>query len=205
MSRAVRPARDAGFTLVEAMVSLFVFALISAGAVMLLIQGVRGQETLNRVDAELRDIQMTQAVLAADMGQLASRVTRRPDNTIAPRFAGGGESGTVLAFVRLASDDAAANGSGRRLQYVEYVVREGALIRRARETLDALPETPMSERVLLRDAIAVRVLFFTGRDWVGEWRPPTPAITTVPRAVAIEADHRTRGPLRIAAMTGLGS
>lgn len=195
--------RDAGFTLVEALVSLFVFALISAGAVALLIQGVRGQETLNRVDAELRDIQITQALLSADAAQIVARPTRQIDNTFIPAITGGDGA---LSLVRAIADQEAATGAGARLQFVEYVVRDGALIRRARETLDAMPDAPLTERVVMRDIAAARFAFFNGRDWVASWRPVAAGAfalaSPAPRAIALEVDHRTRGTLRIAARVG---
>jgi general secretion pathway protein J len=195
-----RPAPpDAGFTLVEALVSLFVFSLIAAGCVMLLVQSVRGQESLDRANAALRDVQITQALMAADAGQIAARRLRLADGQLAPRFSGGLET-IALGFVRAAAAPDAARGVETDVVYVEYVFRDGALIRRARRALDPTPGAPVQERVLLRDLTQPRMRFFDGAQWLDAWTGQQSA--AAPRAIALEAGAAAFGDIRIVVEVG---
>lgn len=197
---SARAPRDGGFTLVEALVSLFVFSLISAGCVGMLIQSVRGQERLNGAQLVLRDIQMTQALLAADVSQLAPRRVRLSDDQYTPRFAGGLET-SAMAFVRASAALDTESGVATALTYVEYVVRDGALIRRTRNAIDPLAETALSERVLLRDLDNAKMTFYDGVTWSDTWLAAQGRGT--PKAVALEANSKAYGALRIAAFVGL--
>ena len=72
-------ASDAGFTLVEALVSLLVFGLIASGAVLMLAQGVATHARVGAAQAALRDVQNARALLAADLMQYAPREIAAPE------------------------------------------------------------------------------------------------------------------------------
>jgi type II secretion system protein J len=189
-----------GFSLVEALVSLFVLGLISAGAVLFLVQSVRAQEGLRENQAALRDIQMTQALLSADLAQLAARRVRRPNDQFTPRFSGGVE-GAALAFVRAAAATDAPHGATTQAIYVEYVFRNTDLIRRTRSAIDPVPESVTTERVLLPGLKGARVQFFDGVTWSDTWL--SAQSQGAPRAVAVAGDSAVYGPIRIVAYVGL--
>lgn len=194
------PSATAGFTLVEALVSLFVFSLIAAGSVMVLVQSVRSQDSVRAVDAALRDIQLTQSLLASDAAQMAPRAVRLPDNSRSPRFTGGLET-TAMAFVRAAGAVDPRSGASTQVVYVEYVVRGDTLVRRTRAALDPTADAVIEERTLLRGVANARMAFFDGAVWLPVW---TPAQTGAPpRAIAFEADLATYGRVRIAALAGV--
>jgi general secretion pathway protein J len=198
-----RTRGDAGFTLVEAIVSLFVFSLVAAGSVVMLMQSVDTQDRVGRAQLALREVQTTRALLASDLAQFVARETREADGSVRPRFIGGDDD-APLAFVRAAAEPGDEASSRTRLALVEYVFEDGAIIRRSREQLDAGPDTTMSERVIVTDAREPRFEFFDGVAWRPQWLMGS-AGSSPPRAVALVFQSPRYGEVRIEALIGLGS
>ncbi len=76
---------EAGFTLVEVMAAVMVFALISAISVGLLTAALRSKETSEAVMADLAAVQRIQALLSEDIGQMVMRPVRDEDGLTDPR------------------------------------------------------------------------------------------------------------------------
>ncbi len=196
-------ASEAGFTLVEALVSLFVFSLIAAGSVLMLTQSVDTQRRVSDAEASLREVQNARALLATDLAQYAGREVREPNGRGRPRFIGG-DAETPLAFVRAAGEPDPERGAATRLALVEYGFDEGAIVRRTRATLDRVDETEMVERVIVADAGDARFEFFDGVTWREQWLAGG-AGATPPRAVALVFTSTRYGEIRIEALVGLGA
>ena len=107
----------------------------------------------------------------------------------------GADDETVLmALTRSGWSNPGAARPRAELQRVEYVLREGSLIRRSRPFLDAVEATPRTEQVLLAGVEAADMRFFDGDSW----RPgfSAPSGQPGPRAVRLEMIHPRFGPLR---------
>jgi len=196
------PPHDAGFTLVEALVSLLVFSLIAAGSVLMLMQSVDTQNRVGDAQAALREVQNVRALLSSDLAQYVGRETREADGSVRPRMIGG-DADTPLAFVRAGAEPDAERGALTRLALVEYDFEDGAIVRRMRSRLDAGPTTEMSERVLVADAGAPRFEFFDGQTWREQWLIGSQGASP-PRAVALVFQSRRYGEVRVEALVGLG-
>jgi len=165
-----------GFTLVELLVALLVFGLISAAATALLAFGVearaRSGERLDAVAATVR----TRALLTADLAQAAPRPYRRSDRSPAPAF--GGEDGALLALVRRgwANEDGRPRAS---LQRVEYRLVDGRLERVAYPHVDGAAPGPAA--VLLTGVRSVRLRYRDRGEWRERWDPARP--DALPQAV----------------------
>jgi general secretion pathway protein J len=187
-------AREAGFTLAELLVSLFIFGLLSAAGVGLLSFSVRAQEAADARLSDLADFRRAGALLAGDLGQAAPRMAR--DEAGASRQAfqgvGGDQGGVALAFVRRGWEN--LDDTPRpSLQRVEYSFTEGRLERRVYPRLDgaaALPATVVVDKV--------RRIRLRYRDREGAWRErwdPTKA-TELPVAVELVMDAEGSGSTR---------
>jgi type II secretion system protein J len=183
-----RLTSDAGLTLVEALVSLLVFSLVSAGAVLLLTQSVSAQRQIREAQAELRDVQMTQALLAADLAQIVDRRVRGPDNGFAPSFSGGGDA--LMRFVRADPDHGG-------LAAIEYSVRDGALVRRMVRDVNSVKGETSDERVLLADVSDVQISFSDGNRTHSSWARPGGG---APRVVTVSFTSPRYGAMRIDAL-----
>ena len=115
------PARN-GFTLIEMLIALLIFGMITAAGVTLLTLTVRTQETSERLLDALGALRRTGALLSADLAQAAPRLHRNRDGQPLAAFIGGnGEAGLVMGFVRRGWEDDSAFRSS--LQRVEYRLR----------------------------------------------------------------------------------
>ena len=175
-----RRSAENGFTLVELLVSLLIFSMLSAAGVALLSISVRTQESAGARLDDLAALRRAGALMAGDLAQVAPRLQRDQAGRMHPAFHGGtGEDGLALAFVRRGweNDDEAPRPS---LQKVEYGLVEGRLVRRAYPMVDGAP--PFASVALLE---GVQSLRFRYRDPRGEWRdrwdPTDPS--RLPRAV----------------------
>lgn len=192
--------RESGFTLVEALVSLFVFALVAGGCVAMLGQSVEAQGRVGEAQEELRVLQSARALLAADVAQMAPRLTRNDGNQ-ARAFIGVGGVKPEIRFVRAVGDMGAEDQLSTSLVAVEYRLDDdGQLVRRTRNALDAGGAADVRERVLLAGAQDVRFEFHDGSGWREDW---SAAGLTIPRAVAIVATLPRYGRVRLQALTGL--
>jgi general secretion pathway protein J len=195
-----RRESEHGFTLVEMLIALVIFGMITAAGVTLLTLTVRTQETSERVLDSLGAIRRTGALLNADLAQAAPRIHRNGDGQPVPAFTGGNGGDTLLmAFVRRGWEDESSFRSS--LQRVEYRLREGRLERWRYDAVDgagqpvAMPLLEGVRRVQLR---------YRDRDgnWRDNWDPTEPS--RLPAAVEIVSDSEGQGQVRQLFLVGGG-
>ncbi|HTU12263.1 MAG TPA: type II secretion system minor pseudopilin GspJ [Allosphingosinicella sp.] len=191
---------EAGFTLIEMLIALMIFGMITAAGVTLLTLTVRTQDSAERVLDELSTLRRTSALLNADLALAAPRIHRDGDGRPRPAFTGGnGGEALLMAFVRRGWED--DNAFRSSLQRVEYRLRDGRLERWRYDAVDgegravAMPLLESVRRVQLRY-----------RDREGNWRErwdPTDA-ARLPTAVEIVSDSEGQGEIRQVFLVGNG-
>ena len=177
-----RPS-EAGFTLVELLVALAIFALISVAGVTLLRSGSDTQIAVkNRLEALARSNRLANA-LESDLAQAIARPVRDSTGQPLPAFIESDDAtpGTLFGFVRGGwsnFDEAPRAG----LQRVAYVLDGKALKRIDWPMLDGA--TSGEAATLLDDVSAADVRF---RDNAGEWRSDWTATdaNALPRAIEL--------------------
>ena len=156
-----------GFTLVEMLVALAIFGLVSAAGVMVMRFTVDNQAVVRAHNDRIGAFQRTRAILKADLAQAAARSTRGQDGrSMRASFYGASSdrSGVLLRFARRGWDNPGAEPRPS-VQYVEYRVVEGRLERSARPELDgAALGTP---QMLIDPVQSVSVAFLWGGQWIG--------------------------------------
>jgi general secretion pathway protein J len=196
------PSGQQGFTLVELLVALLIFGMLSAAGVALLSFSVRAQDL---ADARLDDVAAMRragALLTGDLAQAAPRIVRDEAGAVQPAFVGGagGQGDVALALVRRGWDN--PEGVSRpSLQKVEYRLAGNRLERTAYRHLDGAD--PMAPATVLEGVEAFGLRY---RDGEGEWRErwdPT-RITDLPRAVEMTVDLEEREPVRQLFLVGAG-
>jgi general secretion pathway protein J len=183
---------ESGFTLIEMLISLLIFGMITAAGVTLLSLTVRTQESSDRIIENLSAVRRTGALLNADLALATPRVHRDGDGQPVAAFLGGnGGEALLMAFVRRGWEDESAFRSS--LQRVEYRLRDGRLERWRYDAVDgeghavAMPLLTGVRRVQLR---------YRDRDgsWRDRWDPTDPA--RLPVAVELVSDSEGQGQLR---------
>lgn len=202
--------RQKGFTLVELLIALLVFAMISAAGVYSLQLGVQARTQLSVADKRIRTHEIMRAILKDDLSLIAPRSVRNEFGDLGPAaFVGGrgfdsrapvdGET-PLMGFVRRnwANPDGVSPRS--TLQYVEYLLIDEALVRRVRPYLDDMRGQPRTDRIILQNVRDLAVDFYeqetsTGLQWSTIW--PLPAVDTefAPRAVRVRFETDRYGEI----------
>ncbi len=161
-----RPASEKGFTLVELLVSLLIFGMLSAAGVALLTFSVRAQDLADERLDQLAGLRRFGAIVTSDLAQAAPRISRDEAGAMRAAFDGGsGEAGGAsLSLVRRGWEN--LDGAPRpSLQKVEYRIVEGRLERVPHRYLDGAVE--MDAVPLIEGVRSLRLRY---RDRKGEWR-----------------------------------
>lgn len=189
----MRP-RAEGFTLVELLVAILLFGMLSAAAAALLRFGVDASgRTQERLD-ELAAITRARALMAADLGQAAPRPWRDATGARQAAFSGGD---TVLRLVRRGwtNEGGAARSS---LQRVEYRLTADRLERQSWPMVDGSAPNPPS--VLVSGVTALALRFHSGGQWLDRWEPDRS--DRLPDAVEITVTSRVMPAVRQAFIVG---
>jgi general secretion pathway protein J len=194
--------RGNGFTLVELLVSLLIFGMLSAAGAALLSFSVRAQEAADERLGGLAALRRASALIAADLGQAAPRIHRDEAGAPRPAFVGGSGAGGALAIALVRRGwenvDAAPRAS---LQRVEYRLAGDRIERRAWPRVDGA--APAAPTILLDGVRRLRLRY---RDRQGEWRerwdPTDPA--ELPVAVELVLDTEATGATRQLFLAGKG-
>ena len=154
-----------GFTLVEMLVALAIFGLVSAAGVTVMQFTVDNQAIVRAHTDRIAAFQRTRAILKADLAQAAARRTRAQDGRAVPESFYGStrdRPGLLLRLARRGWDNPGAEPRPS-VQYVEYRIVDGRLERSARPELDgAALGVP---QVLIDRVQSASVAFL----WSGQW------------------------------------
>lgn len=190
--------RELGFTLIEMMIALMIFGMITAAGVALLTMTVRTQATSDRLLEALAAERRTNALLIADLGQAAPRPWRDADGRPQQAFVGGaGDQMLLLAVVRRGWDD--SESARLSVQRVEYRLREGRLERWSYAAVDG--GAPAVTATLLDNVRQIRLRYRDRRgDWHRVWDPTNPV--QLPAAVEMVSDSAGQGLVRALFLVG---
>jgi general secretion pathway protein J len=177
------------------LIALTIFGMLTAAGVALLTLIVRTQATSERLLGEVGELRRAGALLTADLGQAAARMSRDRDGRPRPAFVGAaGDGELLLALVRGGTDE-------DPLERVEYRLSGGRLERLAFAQADG-----ESRAVTMNLLSGVRQVRLRYRDREGVWQPVWNVTnpTQLPRAVELVSDSETHGSVRELFLVGNG-
>ena len=187
-----RRSAENGFTLVELMVALAIFAMVSAAGVMLLRSSIDTQTAVAKRLGEGSGVTRLRAILGSELASAQPRPGRDASGNQRPAMLG---TASRIAFVHAAGDDPLAG----RLARSTYSLDNGALVRSGSRQVDGA--TPSEPAALLRE---VTTLSFRYRSldggWSDAWSPDDPA--RLPRAVELSITRRGAAPLVLRFLVG---
>ena len=117
-----------GFTLIEVLVSLFIFSIISIGATTALTQSLKTKEQLASVMDELNEINIARTIIKNDMSAITLRASRDELGDKRP-YSVFSDSTVLLSFTRRGLENPGGLEKRGDLERVNYVFEEGSLIR----------------------------------------------------------------------------
>jgi general secretion pathway protein J len=187
--------RERGFTLVEMLVALSIFALIASIGVGLLRASVDTQGAVQDRLGAMGAVNRLRAVMANDLAQAALRPGRGPDGSTVPAFRGDAQG---FAFVHRGRSAIDADGIPA-VQRVEYRLTDGEWRRASAARVDGVAAGEGD--ALARDVTAVTLRY---RDVRGAWQPvwSSDPEQILPAAVEFSLVRGSRAPLVLQFQTG---
>ena len=187
--------KERGFTLVEMLVALAIFAAIASIGVGLLRASVATQGAVQDRLGAMGAVNRLRSIMASDLAQATLRTTRGPDGAVLPAF-----SGTARGF-ELVQRGRYDDGGGPQgaVQRVRWALADGVWRRAAAAMPDGIALGDGD--ALARDVTAVTLRY---RDTRGAWRDgwSSQVERRLPLAVELTLTRGTRAPLVIRFETG---
>jgi general secretion pathway protein J len=189
---------ETGFTLVELIISLFIFGMLAAAGVGLLTYSTQAQAvTAARLESVAAERRLT-AILTNDLAQAVPRVSRDLTGAREPAFRGG-QGPVMLRYVRAGlSNSGEASRSG--LQRVEWRVDKGQVVRQTRSLVDGAVEA--APLIMAENVERVALRFRNEGIWQSDWAPSDPL--ELPEAVELTIIRRGEAPLTRLFLAGAG-
>lgn len=161
-----------GFTLVEMLVALFIFAIVGVLAAISLHSLLRVNQDLKHADKKIMSEQMALVMLRRDLQGAIDRPVRDANNQLDPSFLA---QNNTLVFTKI----------GFNLQRVGYALQQGCLMRLTWRVLDPTKKTAMpAEKKILCGVASVQwqLMSDTGKLFY-VW--PSSSMSALPRVVLL--------------------
>jgi len=178
--------RQRGFTLVEMLVALTIFALMSVLAYRGLTAVLQTREHLTEDNRRWRDIALTLAQLEQDMSMVVDRPVRDSGDLPLPALVGNpqalGANDAQLSFSRMGM--AWQTGVLADVQRHGYRLNNGTLEQLVWPVLDRAPLTEPVVHALLERVNRFELRYLDGS---GNWQPrwPLPGVAALPAALEV--------------------
>lgn len=188
--------RAHGFTLVELLVAVAIFAIIGLVAASGLRSVIRLRDQSDKTMHRLRQVQMAMSILARDFSQLAPRPIHDELGSVRPALAAGPDNVPPIEFTH----GGWPNPLGlprSTLQRVAYTLEDGKLMRYTWPMLDRSVQADPLKQELLSDVSALDVEYMdpSSGQLLNVWPPINqgavnpankPPADLLPRAVSIK-------------------
>jgi general secretion pathway protein J len=187
--------RASGFTLVELLVALAVFATMAALAYGGLNSIARTRGELGRQEDRFRDLSRAIAMLNRDLGESVARPVRGTSGQELPAMIG---TATQIEFTRLGFANPQAEQRSN-LERVTYEVDANTMKRGRYAVLDRVSDTAPTISDLKLSVDSIRLRYLSGGQWLDAWPPQQAenATTSVlPMAVQWTIQSRDYGEIQ---------
>ena len=164
---------EAGFTLLETLIALFVVSILSAVGASLLFTTLQAGKQVDAHTEILRDMQIAHALVRDDIAAMTERPAAPAsgyEDSVALIGLPGGAEGVLLSFVRGGWVNPDGFEARSDLQRVEYRLENGDLIRTSWDRPDATRSTPVTQRIVASGLTRVDLRYAKGGEWSETWK-----------------------------------
>lgn len=173
---------SAGFTLIEILIALAIFAVLAVVSAVGLHSLIKTHEKLQSHDAELRELFTAVTLIRRDVSQLVQREvadtsgSRLPALLVPNRFS--------FEFTRLGYVNPEATLKRSTLQRVAYVFDKSSLYRLTWPVIDRAPKTSADKRIILTNISYFRLNFVDDKGlqteaWADNYHLPRAIILNI--------------------------
>ncbi len=191
--------KESGFTLIEILIALAVFAIMASITSSTLYYAFNTRTRVNEQSERLSSLQLAMSIVQQDISQTAERAIRGNDMRLFPIFIGRPD---YLEFTR--DGDVNPGGLEKRstLKRVALVCENGSLLRRTWDSLDPFDRNTYADKVLLTHLSDCHFGYLNQSLQVfPEWR--TDAVNqdqnkeSLPKAVQVNLNVKKLGELNL--------
>ncbi len=188
-----------GFTLLEVLIAMTIFAIVSAVSYGTLIRVLDQQQVLEKERAVWRGLSLAILRIEDDLSHTRQRTVRNIYGASIPAFIGQPSDSRAIApptleFTR-GGQWVLAAGSRAAVQRVAYRLRDGKLLREVWPSLDRSPTSVPRTATLLRNVEKFEILFYSPQgEWVANW-PLNEKSEPLPRGVKLTLKLQQRETL----------
>ena len=186
----ITPRSQGGFTLLEILVALAIFAILSMMAYSGLAAILEARESTRPRSALLAQLQATWYFLNEDLSLAVDRPIRDELGSMEPAF-GIGRGNEILVLTR--TTPTWTGDIQNTLQRISYRVEKGALYRQVWGLLDRTPETQYRRKKLIMTEL-VEINFYDEKTQ--SWLPYSNTNGRIPKALAINIKLADLGMVR---------
>ena len=179
-------SRNRGFTLVELLVALAIFAIMSGFAYRALSSMLESREALAKESRKWRDISLFVGRVERDIAAVLPRIaTGSGELKLAPLSSSVDATSAPAGLALTRSGNMLAGNASAAPQRVGYRIREGRVERLAWAGVDAAPREEALPTPVLTEVgtLAFRFMDPKSSEWRADWGLPGNAAATLPAAV----------------------
>ena len=189
-------ARSKGFTLLEVLIAIAIFSLISLSSFTIFDSVLKGDATAKKSSERQNELQRAFLIIERDITQIARRSIRLDGEAPFGKFIQSSDDNfaseeQAIAFVRHGWTNPGLLLPSSDMQPVAYRVVEETLQRLHFNFVDSVVGEAPKVRPLIRDVTALAFEYYDGKKWQETWPGKT-----LPQAIAIEVTTKDYGVIR---------
>jgi general secretion pathway protein J len=165
--------KNNGFTLLEVLIAIAIFSMISLTSFTIFDSVIRGDETSKNRSERQNELQTAFLIIERDLNQMARRGVRVNGEAASKRFLNAVENAddgeNALAFVRLGWTNPGLLIPRSDVQAVAYVLNEETLERLHFNFVDAVVGEEPKIRPLISDVKSIAFEYYDGKKWQEKW------------------------------------
>jgi general secretion pathway protein J len=164
-----------GFTLLEIMIALFVFAIVASISLMSMKNVIETQRVIENHVVAMNKMQFAMIIMQRDITQVIDRSIIDQSNQQLPSLTG---NSNYFEFTRSGYINPMAISDRSELQRVAYFFKNKQLVRMSWAHLDRTKNTPAIQKILLDNINDIHFRYLDYKNvFQNQWPPPSNAIS----------------------------
>jgi len=192
--------RAQGFTLLELLIAIAIFALLGLATYRMLDSVLRTDSSTRAHEQQLRELVRAMAAFERDLAQVAPRPVRDPFGEPRPALLGAADDNSALELTRLGWRNPLGVARAS-VQRVRWQLSGEQWQRRYWSVLDQAQDSQPQVQQALDGVTRLQLRYLDGAGtWHDSWPPPESSgedrLAELPQALELVLEHRRHGELR---------